>query len=114
VPVTVERLKDGEGVEDQALPSDRLGIKVAELTPERAQQLRVQADRGIVVTEVQPDGLADRAGIQEGDLLREINGVRLAQVADYHKAVSDVKKGGYLKVLLQRGRTSMFVALSLE
>ena len=114
VPVTVEQLKDGEGVEDQVLPSDRLGMKVAELTPERAQQLHVQADRGIVVTEVQPDGLADRAGIQEGDLLREINGVRIAQVADYSKAVSDVKKGGYLKVLLQRGRTSMFVALSLE
>ena len=42
------------------------------------------------------------------------HGVRIAQVADYSKAVSDVKKGGYLKVLLQRGRTSMFVALSLE
>jgi serine protease Do len=114
VPVTVEQLKDGEGSEDQTIPSDRLGIKVAELTPERSQQLRVQGDRGIVVTEVQPDGLADRAGIQEGDLIREVNGARIAQVADYNRAVSAVKKGDYLKVLLQRGRSSLFVALRLE
>ena len=114
LPVTVEQLKDGDVGEDQALPSDRLGIKVAELTPERAQQLRVQGDRGIVVTEVQPDGLADRSGIQEGDLIREVNGARISRVADYNRAVSAVKKGDYLKVLLQRGRSSLFVALRLE
>ena len=114
VPVTVEQLKDGEGVEDQALPSDRLGIKVAELTPERAQQLRVKGDKGVVVAEVQPDGLADRAGILEGDLVREINGARIAQVADYSKAVAAIKKGGYLRVLLRRGEASLFVALRLD
>jgi len=114
VPVTIEQLKEGEGVEDQALPSDRLGLKVAELTADRAQQLRVQGDRGVVVVEVQPDGLADRAGILEGDLVREINGVRIAKVADYGKAVSAVRKGGYLRVLLRRGEASLFVALRLD
>jgi len=114
VPVTIEQLKEGEGVEDQALPSDRIGLKVAELTAERAQQLRVQGDRGVVVVEVQPDGLADRAGILEGDLVREINGVRITKVADYGKAVSAVRKGGYLRVLLRRGEASLFVALRLD
>ena len=114
VPVTVEQLKDGEGVENQAVPGDRLGLKVAELTPERSQQLRVQGDRGVVVVEVQPDGMADRAGVQEGDLVKEVNGARVARVADYNKAVSAVKKGDYLKVLLQRGRGSLYVALRLD
>jgi serine protease Do len=114
LPVTVEQLKDGEANEDLTVPSDRLGIKVAELTPELAQQLRVQGDRGIVVTEVQADGLADRAGLLEGDLIREMNGVRIARVADYNKAVSGLKKGDYLKVLLQRGRSSLYVALRLD
>jgi serine protease Do len=112
--VTIEQLKDGGEDRDQAVPSDRLGIKVAELTPERAQQLRVQGDRGVVVTEVQSDGLADRAGIMEGDLIREVNGIRIASVGDYTRAVSAVKKGGYLKVLLRRGDASLFVALRLE
>jgi serine protease Do len=113
VPVTIERMKDGDD-QDVALPNDRLGIKVAELTPERAQQLRIQGDRGVVVTEVQSDSLADRAGIVEGDLIKEINGVRIAAVSDYSKAVSTVKKGSYLKLLLQRGQASMFVAVRID
>lgn len=113
VPVTIEQMKDGDD-EDEVLPSDRLGIKVAEMSAERARQLRSPGEQGVVVTDVDPDGIADRAGIVEGDLIREINGVRIASVSDYAKAVSTVKKGGYLKVLLRRGNTSLFVALKLD
>jgi serine protease Do len=116
VTVTIEQLKDGESSEDAAAPAttDRLGIKVAELTPERARQMKVPGERGIVVTEVQPDGLAERAGIQEGDVIRELNGVRITSIAEYNKAVAAVKKGSYLKALLLRGRSSLFVALRID
>ncbi|HJV65326.1 MAG TPA: DegQ family serine endoprotease [Geomonas sp.] len=113
VPVTIEEMKDGSD-EDVALTSDKLGVKVADLTPERAQQLRLKSDRGVVITEVQPDSLADRAGLQEGDVIREINGMRINSVADYGKAITSVKKGEYLKVLLRRNNSSMFVALRPE
>ena len=68
----------------------------------------------MVVTSVDPDSLADRAGIMEGDLIREINGMRTASVSDYSKAVASVQKGGYLKMLLGRGNASLFVALRLD
>jgi serine protease Do len=113
VPVTIEQLRDGED-EDVVLAADRVGVKVAELTRERAQQLGIKGDRGVVVTEVQPDSVADRAGIAEGDIISEINGQRISTVAEYNKAVSSVKKGGYLKVLLRRGKSSMFVAMMME
>ena len=113
VPVVVEQLKDG-AQEVVASSKDRLGLKVAELTPERAQQLRVQGDRGVVVTEVQPDSPADQAGIAEGDLIREVNGERISGVGDYVKAVAAAKKGEYLKLLLRRGDASLFVALMLD
>ena len=110
MPVTVEQMKDGE-VADTVGESDRLGLKVTELTKEKAQQLKVQGDHGVVVTEVQPESLADRAGIVEGDLVREINGVRINGVGDYSKAIASVKKGNYLKLLLKRGDSSLFVAM---
>jgi serine protease Do len=115
VQVTIEQLKDGDSSEDAApATTDRLGIKVAELAPERARQMKVPGERGIVVTEVQPDGLAERAGIQEGDVIRELNGVRITSISEYNKAIAGVKKGSYLKALLQRGRSSLFVALRVE
>jgi serine protease Do len=113
LPVTIEQLKEGND-EDSAVTSDRLGVKVTELTRERAQQLGVRGDKGVVVTDVEPDSLADRAGIQEGDLIREINGVRVSGVSDYSKLIAAAKKGGYLKMLLRRGDASLFVALRLE
>ncbi|GFO56534.1 peptidase [Geomonas sp. Red276] len=111
VPVTIEKMKDGDE-EDVATTGDKLGIKVAELTPERAPQSR--GERGVLVAEVQPDGLADRAGIVEGDVIREINGQRITSVSDYSKAIATVKKGGYLKVLLKRGNSSLFTAMRVE
>ena len=113
VPVTVEQMKEGDD-EDVVLPGDRLGMKVTELTPERAQQMRVKGEQGVLVTSVEPDSIADRAGIMEGDLIREINGAKISSVSDYGKAVSSVKKGGYIKMLLRRGNTSLFVALKMD
>lgn len=113
IPVTIEQMKEGDE-EDVVLTGDRLGMKVTELPPERAQQMRVKGDQGVVVTSVEPDSIADRAGILEGDLIREVNGTKIASVSDYGKAVSSVKKGGYLKMLLRRGNTSLFVALKLD
>jgi serine protease Do len=113
VPLTVEQLKDG--AEDVVSGgNDRLGLKVAELTAERAQQMRVKGEGGVVVTEVQPESLADQAGIVVGDLIREVNGQRIAGMSDYSKAVASVKKGEYLKLLLRRGDASLFVALRLD
>ncbi|TSK07106.1 MAG: DegQ family serine endoprotease [Geobacter sp.] len=111
--VTIEKLKDGEE-EDAAVSGDRLGLKVADLSAERAQQMRLQGDKGVLVTDVDADSLAERAGIVEGDVIREINGVRINSVKDYSKAIAAVKKGGYLKMLLKRGEASLFVALRID
>jgi serine protease Do len=112
LPVTIEQLKDGDE-EDTTLSSDRLGVKVGQLSHERAQQMRLE-NGAVVVTDVQADSLADRAGIVEGDVIREINGAPIKTVADYSKAVSSVKKGGYLKILLRRGNAALFVAVRAE
>jgi len=111
--VTIEKLKEGED-EDAAVTGDRLGLKVIDLTPERAQQLRLQGEKGVLVVDVQPDSIAERAGIVDGDLIREINGVRVTSVKDYSKVIAGVQKGGYLKMLLKRGEASLFVALRLD
>ncbi|WP_129125325.1 DegQ family serine endoprotease [Geomonas oryzae] len=111
--VTIEKLKDGEE-EDAAVSGDRLGLKVADLSAERAQQMKLQGEKGVLVTDVDADSLAERAGIVEGDVIREINGVKVTSVKDYSKAIAAVKKGGYLKMLLKRGDASLFVALRID
>ena len=58
-------------------PSDdkaALGVSVAPLTPELAQRLGAPKDAtGVVVQDVNPDGRAADAGIQEGDIIQSVN-----------------------------------------
>lgn len=111
VPVTIAQLKEGSE-EDNTLNSDKLGVKVGQLPPDRAKQMGLQG--GVMVTDVQPDSLAERAGFQEGDVIKEINGARISSVADYSKAVASVKKGQFMKVLLRRGHASLFAAVRAD
>lgn len=111
--VTIDRLKDES---EPAVPVDstRLGMSVTELTKELAATYRIKETGGLIVTDVKMDGAAQVAGIQRGDVIREINGKQVATVADYEKEVAGVKKGETIRILLKRGGGSRFVAIRVE
>jgi serine protease Do len=59
-----------------AAPDDRtqLGVSVVPLTPQLAEQAGAPRNaRGLLVQDVAPDGRAAAAGIQAGDIIREVN-----------------------------------------
>jgi serine protease Do len=112
--VTIERLKEGAAEGQVTLAQDKIGLTVAELTPALATKLGVKTTSGIVVTEVKPGGLAEGSGIAPGDIIKEVDGVATAGVADFEKAVAAHKKGDILRLLLQRGDTALYVALTME
>jgi len=114
ITVVVERLGDGEEGGGPVSGMDRLGITVRELTRELAVQLNAKEVQGVVVAEVKPGSTAEDAGMVKGDIIREIDGVKLVTVADYEKALAAHKKGTVLRLLLRRGDSSLFVALKVE
>lgn len=114
VPVTIERLREGTPEAETAAAADRLGMTVHELSADVAAQMGVKETKGVVVVAVKPGGLAEEAGISAGDIIREINGARIASVEDYAKAVAAQKKGGVMRLLLRRGESSLFVALKVD
>jgi serine protease Do len=56
---------------------------------------------------------AAEAGIQRGDVIREINRQKIRSVGDYERLTRDVKDGDRLTVLLQRGPMSLYVAFTV-
>ncbi|AJE02127.1 DegQ family serine endoprotease [Geobacter pickeringii] len=113
VEVTVGRLADGEEA-GAKVAGEKLGMTVRELTRDRAEKLGLTESRGVVVTVVEPGSVADGAGIQAGDIIREIGGRPVATVADYEKAVGPLKKGDVIRFLLRRGDGNYFLALTVE
>jgi serine protease Do len=52
----------------------RIGIHVQTITPGMASGLNLPQDWGVIVSDVQPDGPSDKAGVKIGDLVRSLNG----------------------------------------
>ena len=113
VTVEVDRLKDGEGGEQGAVP-DSLGLTVRELNKELAARLKVKELQGVVVTELKADGLAQEAGIAQGDIIREIDGRKITTLVEYEAAISAHKKGTVIRFLLRRGESSLYIAFKVE
>jgi serine protease Do len=113
VTVTIGRLNEEGDGESMAVSEEKLGVSVRELTKEQARSVGL-SDLGVVVVEVKPGGAAEDAGIVRGDVIKEVNGVKVEHLEDYEKAMAARKKGGVVRLLIRRGGSSLFVALKLD
>jgi len=99
----------GNGTRGRSL----LGLDVRPVTPEIARQLNLPAPEGVVVARVEDGSAAAEAGVQRGDVVREINRQRVRTLADFERLTKDSKEGDRLTVLLQRGPMSLYVAFTV-
>jgi serine protease Do/serine protease DegQ len=70
-----------------------LGIKLADVTPELADSLRLVNARGVLVAEVAPGSPAERAGIKRGDVVVSINGIALMNATQLRNAIALLRVG---------------------
>jgi serine protease Do len=90
-----------------------LGLEVRPITPDVARQLNLRTSEGVIVARVDEGSAAADAGIQRGDVVREINRQKIRNTADYERITRDTKDGDRLTVLLQRGPMSLYVAFTV-
>jgi serine protease Do len=90
-----------------------LGLDVRPLTPEAARQLGLRGVEGVVVAGVESGSPAESAGVRTGDVVREVNRVRIRAVADFERVTQRLKPGDRVMLLLQRGASALFVAFEL-
>jgi S1-C subfamily serine protease len=87
--------------------ADWIGMDVAELPP----RLKQRGLNGVVVTGLDPDGMAADAGIEKGDILVAINRTVVPDVAAYRRALQAAERAGNLTILVRRGGSSIYFAL---
>ena len=90
-----------------------LGLDVRPITPELARQLNLRTPDGVIVFSVDDESAASEAGLQRGDVIREVNRQKVRSVQDFEKVTKDVKDGDRVTVLLQRGPQSLYVAFTV-
>ncbi len=90
-----------------------LGLDVRPITPDVARQLNLRGVDGVVVAGVEEESAAAEAGLQRGDVIREVNRQRVRSLQDFERATKDLKEGDRITLLLQRGQQSLYVAFSV-
>jgi serine protease Do len=117
-------LRDGKEMHarlvPEALPDEtnksskgKLGITVADISQSIARQLGISDRRGVVITDVENGGIAHRAGLQVGDIVRQINDQSFQNIAEYEKVISQLRNEDRVILLIEREGALYFVSLQL-
>jgi len=87
---------------------EKIGIQVMELTPQVRQMQRIrQGVEGLLVVHVKEVSAAADAGIQEGDIITQVNGQRVSGADEFGKLVARARKGEYLKLYVYSPRADV-------
>ena len=112
--ITIEELpkelakasREGSGKGEHAL---------AGITVENARQSgRSKISSGVVVTDIEPESPAERAGLQKGDVIREINRKPVKDVKDFERLTSQLSSRSSVLILLNRGNSAIFLSIGGE
>ena len=98
-------------------PTEILGLSVEPVTGDFAKGNGVRDKSGVVVTDVGQGSPADDAGVQRGDIIKEVNDTKVKDVYDYNAAIERAKTKNPRKpivLLVKRGDNTQFLALDPE
>ncbi len=90
------------------------GLSVEDLNQNTARELGIKGKaQGVVVTSVDPDSGAERAGLVPGDIIQEVNRRPVKSVKEFEKVSSDLKKGDSILMLVNRRGGSLFLSAKI-
>lgn len=88
-------------------PAQALGLAVAELTAAQKKDLKLRG--GVRVETVQ--GVAARAGIQEGDVIVAIANTEITSVKDFEQVLAKTDRAKPLNILFRRGELAQYALI---
>ena len=91
-----------------------LGISVEEITPALAEQFGLTLTSGLILTAVAPEGPAQHAGLQVGDIITHIEDQAIGNGNTGMHIVAESPPGEAVSVRLLRGNVAMSFAIKLD
>lgn len=114
-PLTVE-VKAEEFSQEQAikLAYQEFGVAVEEITNQKAEEYDLQTRQGVLIKKVRPQSSAAQVGIEPGDIIRQIEGVPVGNMADFGEILSKIRQQSGAVFLIQRGARGYYVTLERQ
>ena len=91
-----------------------LGVTLSDVTEEKAQELKLPAVAGAIVTSVQKGSAAAKAGLETGDTIMEFDGVRVRSSAELRRLIRETPAGRTVEMKIVREGQSHVLSAMLE
>jgi serine protease Do len=104
-PEDIKNMKNSAGV------SLNLGMTVTDITPELSRQMGLKDVEGVVVSNIDAGGAADRAGLIRGDIILEVNQTKIKSIKEYRAIVEKLESGKSAVLYILRGETRHYLVV---
>lgn len=99
---------------DQQENDVNLGLRLRNLTSDEQTELAADNKTGVLVTAIEPTGLAARSGILAGDVITNLHQKPIKEVNDFSSAISSLPKKGVVTIEVMRQGIPGIIGLRIE
>ena len=92
----------------------QLGVRLSDVTADKLGELKLSGEYGALVTEVEPDSPAAKAGVAANDVILEFDGERVRSVSQLRRLVQDTPAGRLVAVKISRAGQTRILNVKLE
>ncbi len=97
---------------DFADSSTWLGVEIAEVTPEKAKEVKLPAEGGVLVVDVEKDSPAAKAGLKSSDIITEYSRERVEGTIQFRRLIRETPPGRTAELKVWReGRSEKLSAV---
>ncbi len=90
-----------------------LGVESQEISSEKAKELKLPAERGVLLERIVPDSPAAKAGLKDNDVITEINGQRVEGAAQFRRMIHEIPAGRSVQFTVWRDGRAQSVGVTL-
>ena len=90
-----------------------LGVETGEVTSENAKELKLPAERGVLIGRIAPDSPAAKAGLKEKDVITEVNGQRVEGSAQFRRMIHETPAGRTVQLTVWRDGRAQTLSATL-
>src|SRR5215475_9605475 len=90
-----------------------LGVGVSEVNAAKVKELKLPAERGVVLGKIVPESPAAKAGLKENDVVTEINGQRVEGTEQFRRMIREIPAGRTVQLSIWRDGKQQILSATL-